>query len=138
MKILIQTDGASRGNPGPASYGFVIFADGVVIYEEGKTLGETTNNVAEYTALFQALAYLKMSVDPKVINELLIQADSQLLIRQLSGMYKIKNERLYSIFVQINGLLADYNLVRFEHIRREFNKRADALANKALDAERSF
>ena len=134
MNLLIQTDGASRGNPGPASYGFVIFADGIVLYEEGKTLGETTNNVAEYTALFQALAYLKTSVDLSSVSELVIQADSQLLIRQLSGMYKIRNERLFSIFKQINELLEVYPKVRFEHIRRELNKRADALANFALDS----
>lgn len=134
MKLLIQTDGASRGNPGPAAYGFVIFADGIVLYEEGKILGETTNNVAEYTALFQGLAYLKTAIDISSVKELLIQADSQLLIRQLSGMYKIRNERLFSIFQQINELLTDYSTVRFEHIRREFNKRADALANAALDA----
>lgn len=136
MKILIQTDGASRGNPGPASYGFVIFTDGVLLYEEGKTLGETTNNVAEYTALFQALAYLRTAVDGQSIDELTVQADSQLMIRQLSGIYKIRNERLISIFNQINELLDHYKNVHFEHIRREFNKKADSLANEALDGLR--
>ncbi len=133
MQITIQTDGASRGNPGPAAYGFVIFQDGAVLYEEGKTLGITTNNIAEYTALFQALAYLRETVEPDDVESLLIQADSQLMIKQMTGEYRIKNAGLLPIFKEIKKLLEDYGAVKFEHIRREFNKHADRLGNLALD-----
>ena len=133
MQILIQTDGASRGNPGLAAYGFVIFQDGKVIYEEGKTLGITTNNVAEYTALKEALLFLSTSDSQEDIEKLIIQADSLLVIKQLSGEYKIKSPGLIPIYSQIKELLKDYSVVSFEHIRREFNKKADALCNLALD-----
>ncbi len=133
MKILIQTDGASRGNPGRASYGFVIYKDKEIFYKEGKKIGITTNNVAEYTALKESLFYLEEHVEKEQVDLLVIQADSQLMIRQLAGEYKVKSPGLQPIFSQIKNLLADYPNVLFEHIRRELNKEADALCNLALD-----
>ena len=133
MQILIQTDGASRGNPGLAAYGFVIFQDGKVIYEEGKTLGVTTNNVAEYTALKEALLFLRTNDNSDDIEKLTIQADSLLVIKQLTGEYKIKSAGLIPIYSQIKELLKEYPEVSYEHIRREFNKKADSLCNMALD-----
>lgn len=135
MKLRIQTDGASRGNPGAAAYGFVIYKDGEVLKKEGKTLGITTNNIAEYTGLVKALEYLANEVKPEEVDELIIEADSQLMIRQLSGMYKVKNEGLKSLFNQIKAMLTEYSTVSFNHIFREFNKEADLLGNLALDGK---
>lgn len=133
MQIAIKTDGASRGNPGPAAYGYVIYRDGKIFQKEGKTLGVTTNNIAEYTALKEALFFLAESGIVEEVDELLIQADSQLMIRQLLGQYKVKHPGIKEIYTQINKLLEEYSNVRFEHIRREFNKEADSLCNMALD-----
>jgi len=135
MKLLIQTDGASRGNPGPAAYGFIIYKDGDVFKKEGKVLGVTTNNIAEYTGLVKALEFLADEVLPDGVEELAIEADSQLMIRQLEGTYKVKNEGLKSLFGKITVMLREYNHVTFTHIFREFNKEADLLGNLALDGK---
>ncbi len=135
MKLLIQTDGASRGNPGPAAYGFVIYKDGEVMMKEGKTLGVTTNNIAEYTGLVKALEYLADNVDSGEVEELAIEADSQLMIRQLCGMYKVKHDGIRQLFNQIKAMLSEYSEVTYKHIFREFNKEADELGNLALDGK---
>lgn len=135
MKLLIQTDGASRGNPGKAAYGFVIYKNDKLFYKEGKTMGITTNNVAEYTALVRALEYLADVIDYEQVEELEIQADSQLMIRQLEGLYKVKNIYLKVLFDQIKRMLLEYRTVRFTHIRRELNTEADFLGNLALDGK---
>lgn len=135
MKLLIQTDGASRGNPGPAAYGFIIYKDGGVLKKEGKILGVTTNNIAEYTGLVKALEYLADEILAGEVEELAIEADSQLMIRQLEGKYKVKNEGLKGLFGKINTMLIEYNNVTFNHIFREFNKEADLLGNLALDGK---
>ncbi len=135
MKLLIQTDGASRGNPGAAAYGFIIYKDGEVLVKEGKTLGITTNNIAEYTGLVRALEYLANEVKPEEVGELAIEADSQLMIRQLTGMYKVKNEGIKPLFNQIKAMLTEYENVEYKHIFREFNTEADLLGNLALDGK---
>ena len=135
MKLLIRTDGASRGNPGPAAYGFVIYKDGVVWKKEGKTLGVTTNNIAEYTGLVRALEYLADQVLASEVEELAIEADSQLMIMQLSGKYKVKNAGIKVLFDQIQTMLSEYPNKTFKHIFREFNKEADELGNLALDGK---
>jgi ribonuclease HI len=135
MKLLIQTDGASRGNPGAAAYGFIIYKDGEVLKKEGKTLGITTNNIAEYTGLVRALEYLANEVKPEEVGELAIEADSQLMIRQLTGMYKVKNEGIKPLFNQIKAMLTEYENVEYKHIFREFNTEADLLGNLALDGK---
>lgn len=133
-ELTIYTDGASRGNPGPASYGFSITDNsGKVLYEEGKTLGITTNNVAEYTAVLEALEYVKdnFSVKPLVINFFM---DSKLVAEQLSGNYKIKSPHLRVLIDKINILKMEVGNATFVHVPRAQNKRADYLANLALDS----
>ncbi len=135
MKIIINTDGAARGNPGPASYGFVIRnEEGKVIYEEGKAIGVDTNNVAEYTAVLRAFEYL-ISLDKRDFDEVRVLADSQLIVRQLSGIYKIKNLKLKQLYEKIKILEFDLPPVSYDSIPREENSLADAMANLALDRE---
>jgi ribonuclease HI len=135
MNLLINTDGASRGNPGLASYGFVIIdkETGEAIHKAGKTLGINTNNVAEYSGVLGALEYVSNNLAGKAPHQIEVVADSQLIIRQLAGFYKIKNERLKEIFNQIKALEIELGMVRYRHVLREFNKEADRLANLALD-----
>ncbi len=133
MKYFINPDGASRGNPGPASYGFVIRTEGgKIIYQEGKTIGVSTNNIAEYTAVFKALEYLaKHTKESSYDIEVL--ADSQLIVRQLLGIYKIKNPKLRELFDKIKFLEFELGAVGYASIPREENMQADKLANQALD-----
>lgn len=133
MKLLIYTDGASRGNPGPASYGFVIVdGEGNVIKKEGKIIGVTTNNVAEYTAVFEALKSVKENIKIKIARVELF-ADSKLVVEQLSGRYKIKAKHLKKIIEKIQILAIEHGGVVYSHIPREQNSLADKLANDALD-----
>lgn len=132
MKLVIFTDGASRGNPGLASYGFTISDEkGKLVYEEGKYIGVTTNNVAEYTAVLEAFKYLKKKYEEKLQVNLF--ADSRLVVEQLSGRFKIKNPNLKILFDQIKILEMEIGSVSYTHIPREKNLKADSLANKALD-----
>lgn len=133
MTIKIFTDGASRGNPGPASFGFVVLHSSKVIHKEGQYIGETTNNVAEYTAVLKALEYVneKLKKDEKLQVHLF--ADSKLVAEQLSGRYKIKAEHLKPIIQKIQLLNLELGGVIFSHIPREQNTIADQLANYALD-----
>lgn len=133
MTIKIFTDGASRGNPGPASYGFVIISGDKVLYKEGKAIGITTNNVAEYTGVLEAFTYVKEKFKKKDVRIELF-ADSKLVIEQLSGKYKIKAPHLKLIIQQIQILSFDLGGVIYTHIPREQNSAADMLANLALDA----
>ena len=123
-------DGASRGNPGPASVGVVLQdAKGAVIKEHGRTLGTATNNVAEYTAFLDALRLAKALG----ASELLVHSDSQLLVRQVSGEYRVKNAALQALKAQAQGLMKSFRAVRLVHVPREQNKDADRMANAALD-----
>lgn len=132
MNLKIYTDGASRGNPGRASYGFVILDKKGVFYKEGKTIGIATNNVAEYTAVFEALKYVKDNFgDAKAEIELF--ADSKLVVEQLSGKYKIKALHLKQIIEKIQILAINLGGVIYSHIPRSQNSLADKLANEALD-----
>lgn len=135
MRLIINTDGASRGNPGPASIGFIIKSDsGVILHQEGKTIGETTNNVAEYTAVLRSLEYIKEHLLDKPLEEINFLLDSMLVVEQLCGRYKIKNTHLKPIYDQIKSLEIELIKVTYTHIPREQNFIADRLANKALDA----
>lgn len=134
MKLVIYTDGASRGNPGPASYGFTIADEsGCLLHEEGEYIGVATNNVAEYTAVLQAL---KKTAEKFSGNNLQIElfADSKLVAEQLSGRYKIKSPRLKPLIGQIQILALHLGGVIYNHIPRSQNLRADQLANLALDS----
>lgn len=136
MDLIINTDGASRGNPGPAAYGYIIKSkDGVILHQEGKTLGETTNNIAEYTGVLRALEYVRDHYSKKAPHTVLLVADSMLVVEQLSGRYKIKNPKLKVLFDQIKGLEFELGRVDYKHTMREGNFIADRLANQALDSK---
>lgn len=134
MKLIVFTDGASRGNPGHSSYGYSISDKlGKLIYEEGKYIGVTTNNVAEYTAVLQAFKYIKHKYGKKEV-EIELCADSKLVVEQLSGRYKIKSAHLKSIIEQIKLIGSECYAVTYKHIPRIKNFTADRLANLALDS----
>lgn len=129
--LYLHTDGGSRGNPGPAAWGFVIKDDqGKVLLERGKYIGETTNNVAEYSALIEGL---KSVLDLKA-TDVVIKMDSELIVRQMTGKYKIKQPHLIELAAQVRTSLQKFESYKFEHVFREFNKEADAQVNIALDA----
>lgn len=135
MKLIIFTDGASRGNPGPASYGFTISDEkGKLLYEEGRYIGITTNNVAEYRAVLEALKYIKNNLAKDYQVSMELYADSKLVIEQLSGRYKIKSLHLKQIFEQIKILAMELGGVIHTHVPRAQNSGADRLANIALDS----
>lgn len=133
MNYIVNTDGASRGNPGRAAYGFVIRTiDGVIIHQEGNTIGIETNNVAEYIAVLRSLSYLNSHlVKNKVEAEII--TDSLLIASQLSGKYKVKNEVLKKIYQKIKDLEVKIGKVKYKHVQRKENYLADRLANLALD-----
>ncbi len=135
MKLIIYTDGASRGNPGQASYGFTI-SDGnrKLLYEEGRYIGITTNNVAEYTAVLEALKYIKEKFAKNNPVSIELFADSKLVVEQLSGRYKMKSPHLKPIFEKIKILAMELGGVVHTHIPRSHNSEADRLANLALDS----
>jgi ribonuclease HI len=125
-----EVDGASRGNPGPASYAVIIHRpDGSVVYQLGKYLGRATNNVAEYFALITALDYCVASN----ISRLRVRSDSELLVRQMQGRYKVKSESLKPLHERAIRQSKGLAYFAIEHIPRELNSEADALANVALD-----
>jgi ribonuclease HI len=129
--IVAYIDGGARGNPGPAGYGVRIeAADGSLIDELHGGLGIATNNVAEYNGL---LAALQWAVDHDC-RRIRIRADSELLVRQMRGEYKVKNPGLQPLYVRARLLAAQLDEVRFEHVRREFNAEADRLSNLGMDA----
>jgi ribonuclease HI len=130
VKAKLYTDGGSRGNPGPAAYGFVLEADdGTVLDARGEPIGVATNNVAEYRAL---VAGLERAVEAGV-RELEVVSDSELLVKQMRGEYKVKNRALQALFVQASRLARDIHRVTYTAVRRESNELADSLVNEALD-----
>lgn len=134
MKLTIFTDGASRGNPGPAAYGFVIEDESKkLLYKEGSFIGETTNNVAEYTGVLSALNYVKKKYQDKNPKVELF-ADSKLICEQLSGNYKVKAKHLKPMIEKIKILALELGGVIYTHIPREKNFAADEIANRALDS----
>lgn len=124
------TDGGARGNPGPAAIGYVITDGSTVLAEHGTTIGEATNNVAEYTALIQGLTRAKKLGATQVACKL----DSLLVVEQLNRNYKVKDANLAKLFTQVWNLAQQFRKVTFSHIPREENAAADALVNQALDA----
>ena len=130
--LILRTDGASRGNPGPAAAGLVIeLPDGDIVEVDKKYLGVMTNNQAEYRALILGLRAV-MSFQPA---ELRIYMDSELVVRQMTGQYRVKDESLRVNYEEAKLLVRQLPLVTFQHVRRNQNARADALANEALDDE---
>lgn len=133
-KVIIYTDGASRGNPGPASYGFTISDENRnLLYSEGKYIGVTTNNVAEYTAVYEALKYLKKKYAGEKLN-IELYADSKLVVEQLAGRFKVKSIHLKPLIEKIKILTLELGGVVHTHVPRSQNTEADQLANLALDS----
>lgn len=140
QKLIIHTDGGSRGNPGPSAIGIVIKNEkGDVIKKYGEFLGEKTNNEAEYDAVIFALKKAKALFGKEAARkmEISIKMDSELVKKQLSGEYKIEEERLFPYFIKIWNLKMDFKKVEFQNIPREQNKEADRLANEVLDGKES-
>ena len=131
MKARLFTDGGARVNPGPAAYGFVVEAeDGTVLAAHGESIGVATNNVAEYRGLVAGLeAAAELGLD-----ELEVVSDSELLVRQMRGEYKVKNACLRPLWEDAQALARRLGKVTFTSVRREHNELADRLVNEALDA----
>jgi ribonuclease HI len=134
-KIIVYTDGGSRGNPGLAGAGVVITDGKNILKKASKSLGETTNNQAEYEAVILGFAELKKLFGKKINDiEFEFRMDSELVQRQLTGRYQIKEKTLYPVFMKIWNLrVKDFPDVKFTHIPREENSLADGLANEAMD-----
>jgi ribonuclease HI len=129
MDLMIYTDGASRNNPGEAGAGIFILRDGVPVDRIARYLGTTTNNIAEYQAAIIGLERaLKLGA-----SNVRLHADSELMVKQLNGQYKVKNEGLKPLYQKAKELIAKIGRVEVQYIPREQNKEADALANKAID-----
>lgn len=130
-RIVVRSDGAARGNPGPAGAGFVLeTAEGTVIGEGSAYLGRRTNNQAEYEALIAALE----RAEPDRETDLVVLSDSELMVRQLNGEYRVKNPDLKQRYDRVRALLWRAGNAEVRHVRRDENAAADALANQAIDA----
>jgi ribonuclease H / adenosylcobalamin/alpha-ribazole phosphatase len=132
VKAKLSTDGGARGNPGPAAYGYVLETeDGTVLDARGEAIGVATNNVAEYRALVAGLA----KAVELAIDELEVVSDSELLVKQMTGEYRVKNKALQELSLEAARLASQIGSVRYTAVRREHNELADQLVNEALDAE---
>jgi len=138
-KIIVHTDGGSRGNPGPSAIGVVINSDVTGKKEYGEFLGVATNNEAEYKAVIFALKKIKQLVGSKKSGEAIVEfhIDSELVERQLNGEYKIKEENIQKLFLEVWNLRLDFGKVIFKHVFREQNENADRIVNQILDKETS-
>ncbi len=133
MSLVIHIDGAARGNPGPAAFGAVFSRDGQLLAEEKRFVGHTTNNVAEYLALLHALQRALQMGERRVQ----IFSDSELLVRQLNGIYQVRDPKLRQLYDQAQALIRQFDEIRIIHVPRKQNRQADKLCNQALDeAER--
>ena len=131
MKARLSTDGGARGNPGPAAYGYVLEAeDGTVLAAHGERIGVATNNVAEYRAL---IAGLEKAIE-LAVDDVEVISDSELMVKQMTGEYRVKNEALRELSLEAMSLARKLRNVSFEAVRREHNELADRLVNEALDA----
>lgn len=135
--ISVYSDGGSRGNPGPAAIGYVIYQDAYIVGSGSRYIGQATNNEAEYLAILSALTDVEILI--KKPQEIFCYLDSELVVRQLTGVYKIKNLKLRKIALDVFSVInrlknRGFNIV-FTSIPREKNKEADLLVNQALDYE---
>ena len=131
MKARLHTDGGARGNPGPAAYGYVLEADdGTVLAAHGEHIGTATNNVAEYSGL---VAGLRKALELHV-PEVEVVSDSELMVKQMRGEYRVKNEALRELSVEASRLAHQLGNVEYRHVKRAHNEEADRLVNEALDA----
>ena len=138
MQVIVHTDGGARGNPGPAAIGVVIEQDNKTIARFGKKIGEATNNVAEYTAVIEALTWLKTSSQSTISHQqsaIQFFLDSTLVVNQLNGLFKVKESHLRELLVKIRQLEQEVGgTITYTAVRREANHRADFLVNQALDS----
>ena len=125
----VNVDGGSRGNPGPAGYGVRIELEDGSVEELKASIGVATNNVAEYSGLIAALTWASQNG----VSRLHVRADSDLLVKQMRGEYKVRHPGLQPLFARARALARQVGRVTFEHVRRELNKDADRLANEAMD-----
>jgi ribonuclease HI len=131
VKARLFTDGGARGNPGPAAFAYVLEAeDGTVLAAHGEAIGVATNNVAEYRGLVEGLR----KASELQVNDVEVMSDSELLVNQMRGEYKVKNEALRELWLDANELADKFAKVRYTAVRREHNELADSLVNEALDA----
>jgi ribonuclease HI len=131
VKALLWTDGGARGNPGPAAYAFVLETeDGTVLEARGEAIGIATNNVAEYSALVAGLEAARAVG----VTELELRSDSELMVKQMRGEYRVKNRDLQALFLEASRAARALGEVTYTHVRREHNELADRLVNEALDA----
>jgi ribonuclease HI len=126
---VVHVDGGSRGNPGPAGAGAVIKIDNQIEATVSKFLGNATNNVAEYTGLVLAL---EKAFDLG-IKQIDVYMDSELVVKQMKGIYRVKNENLLPLYMKARNLASKFPSFNISHVRREYNKEADKLANEAMD-----
>jgi ribonuclease H / adenosylcobalamin/alpha-ribazole phosphatase len=131
MKATLYTDGGARGNPGPAAYGYVLEADdGTVLAAHGERIGIATNNVAEYNGLVEGL---RKAIELHVADVEVV-SDSELLVKQMRGEYRVKNAALRTLSLQAAALARQLDRVEYRHVKRADNELADTLVNEALDA----
>ena len=131
MRATLWTDGGARGNPGPAAYAYVLEADdGTVLEARGEAIGVATNNVAEYSALIAGLR----GAAAAGVHELEVRSDSELMVKQMRGEYRVKNRDLQALFLDASRAAREVGKVTYTHVRREHNELADRLVNEALDA----
>lgn len=138
MKFIVYTDGGSRGNPGPAAVGVVIFSEkGEALKKYSETIGEGTNNEAEYQAVILALKKVKAlyGKDKMAGSEIEMRIDSELVVKQLNHEYKIIEPNIQKLFLKVWNLMLDFGKIRFVAIPREENKEADRLVNEVLDKQ---
>ncbi|MEA3273643.1 MAG: ribonuclease HI family protein [Patescibacteria group bacterium] len=134
-KIIIYSDGGSRGNPGPAAIGALVEINGNA-FEVSECIGKATNNIAEYEAAIAGLKKAQQLLGKRRAKMATAECflDSELVVKQINGEYKIKESTLYAPFIELRNLTLDFRKVKFVHIKRELNKKADSLVNQALDS----
>ena len=131
VRATLRTDGGARGNPGPAAFAYVLEAeDGTVLDARGEAIGVATNNVAEYSALVAGLR----QAAALGVTELEVVSDSELVVKQMRGEYRVKNRDLQELFLDASRAARAVGSVAYRHVRREHNELADRLVNEALDA----
>jgi ribonuclease HI len=135
--LKIYLDGGSRGNPGEAAIGFVVYgSDGKEIWRSGKSIGKATNNYAEYMALVEALRWISENIDNYRVGKnksVEIYSDSELVVRQINSLYRVRDPNILPLFEEARGMIEKLGCVELKHIKREENKITDWIVNRVLD-----